>query len=189
MSRIVVFLLIAAAIAFVGARADSSASTVRRCRTSQLRIALTHTGAVTGVEGGYLRFMNRVNADCAISGWPMAVAVEANGRTIKARHAVHGMMLGGWSYKLPLPVITLKPGASAYAVIENGDNPVQNQQDPTKPCPKARWLRVAPPRDARLVALSAWLRNDLTYLPLCIAYNGSPELEVSAVVPLSVLPH
>jgi hypothetical protein len=131
--------------------------------------------------------MNRVNADCAISGWPTTIAVEANGRTIKARHALHGTMLGaGWSYKLPLPVITLRPGASAYAVIENGDNSVKN---PTKPCPKARWLRVAPPGDLRPVTLSAWLRNDLAYLPLCMAYNGSPELEVSTVVPLSVLQH
>jgi Domain of unknown function (DUF4232) len=186
MSRIAVVLLIAAAVAFAGASGNSSASTAPRCSTSQLRIALTHTGAVTGVEGGYLRFVNRTRGDCGISGWPTAIAVEANGRTIKAHHAVRGTMLGGWSYRSPLPVITLKPGASAYAVIENGDNPVQN---PTKPCPKARRLRIAPPRDVRLVTLSAWLRNDKTYLPLCMAYNGSPELDVSAVVPLSALPH
>jgi hypothetical protein len=186
MSRIVALLLIAGLVASVEARGESSASIAPRCRTSELRITLAHTGAVTGVEGGYVRLRNRVDADCTISGWPTAIAVEADGRTIKARHALHGTMLGGWSYELPPPVLTLKPGTSAYAVIENGDNPVQN---PTKPCPKARWLRVGPPGDPRRATLSAWLRNDLAYLPLCTAYNGSPELEVSTVVPLSVLPH
>lgn len=176
----------ASAIVLVGAVERTSASAASDCRTSQLRITLSRTGAVTGVEGGYLRFTNRGAGKCRISGWPSAVAVEASGKTIRSHHAIHGTMLGAWSYRLPLPSLTLKPGASAYAVIENGDNPVRNS---TKPCPTARGLRVAPPGDSRQVMLSAWLRNDLTYLPLCMAYDGSPELEVSAGVPLSSLPH
>jgi Domain of unknown function (DUF4232) len=185
MGRIVALGLVAAGTVFAGAIDRSAAAVAPTCRTTQLRITLTHTGAVTGVEGGYLRFTNRSGIECRLSGWPTAVAVEATGTTIRAHHALHGTMIGGWSYT-PLAVIPLKPGASAYAVIEDGDNPVQN---PTKPCPTARRLRVAPPGDSRRVTLSAWLRNDNTYLPLCTAYNGTPELEVSAFAPLSALPH
>jgi uncharacterized protein DUF4232 len=177
--------VVASAIALVGTVERRSASTVSDCRMSHLRISLTRTGAVTGVEGGYLRFTNRSARECRIVGWPTAVAVEATGTTVRAHHAIHGTMLGGWSYRRPLP-ITLKPGRSAYVVIENGDNPVRN---PTKACPTARWLRVAPPGDSRQVTLSAWLPNDRAYLPLCMAYDGSPELDVSAVVSLSSLPH
>lgn len=176
-------LLLGATDVFAG---HSGQSVAPACRTTQLRITLARTGAVTGVEGGYLRFTNQGASECRISGWPRAVGVEATGKAIKAHDAVHGTMLGGWSYKPPLASIQLKPGASAYAVIEDGDNPVQN---PSKPCPTARRLRVAPPGDSRQVTLSAWLRNDRTYLPLCTAYNGTSELEVSAVVALSALPH
>jgi hypothetical protein len=175
-------LLLGATAAFAGHSGRLVAPT---CRTTELRITLARTGAVTGVEGGYLRFTNRGASECRLSGWPTAVGVEASGKTIKAHHAVHGTMLGGWSYKPPAS-IPLKPRASAYAVIEDGDNPAQN---PSQPCPTARRLRVAPPGDSRQVTLSAWLPNDRTYLPLCTAYNGTPELEVSAVVLLTSLPH
>jgi Domain of unknown function (DUF4232) len=184
MSRIVA-VLVAAAIPLAGGAGSSSASMPPSCRTSQLRIRLTHTGAVTGVEGGYLRFANRGRVECRLSGWPTAVAVEASGKAVEARRAVHGTMIGAWTPGRPL-ALTLRPGSSAYAVIEDGDNPVQN---PTAPCPTARWLRVAPPGDVRRVTLSAWLPNDLTYLPLCTAFDGSPELEVSTVVPLTNLAH
>jgi hypothetical protein len=186
MRRIIGLGVAIAAIVLTGPSGRLEAAVAPTCRTPHLRITLTHTGAVTGVEGGYLRFTNRGSSECWLAGWPTAVGVEATGKTIKAHDAVHGTMIGGWSYKPPIAPIPLKPGASAYAVIEDGDNPVQN---PTKPCPSARKIRVAPPGDSRHVTLSAWLPNDRTYLPLCTAYNGTPELEVSAVVPLSVLPH
>jgi hypothetical protein len=179
---VAVYLALTGAVTF--ASAGASAPNAPSCRTSQLKIALTHTGAVTGVEGGYLRFTNRSDASCRISGWPTVIAVEPTGRTVEAHRALHGMMFGGWTSRSPLPVMTLKPGDSVYAAVEDGDNPVQS---PRKPCPTARWLRVSPPGDSQRTRLSAWLRNDGAFLPLCTAYSGSPELAVSAVVPLSAL--
>jgi hypothetical protein len=172
-------LLFVSAVAFVGSSAHSSAFVTPICRTAQLRITLARTGAVTGEEGGYLRFTNKEGTVCRISGWPIAIALEPSGKKVRAGHAVHGTMLGGWSNNRPLPMMTLRRGASAYAVIEGGDNAVGYE---TKLCPSARWLYVSPPGDSRQVRLSAWLKNDLTFLPLCSVY-------VSAVVPLSVLAH
>jgi hypothetical protein len=48
-------------------------------------------------------------------------------------------------------------------------------------------LRFTPPANSRHLALSAWLPNDLTYLPICSAADGLPAIEVSAVVPRSDL--
>jgi hypothetical protein len=186
MIRTLVLFLLGSAIAFAGVALPSSASPSQACRTSQLLITLARIGAVTGEEGGYLRFANRGSSLCRLSGWPTAVAIEADGTRIRARHAVHGTMLGAWRYRTPLPVMTLKPGKAAYAVIAAGDHPAKN---PAKPCSRARWLRIAPPGDSHRVTLSAWLRTNRSYLPLCTAYDGSPELEVSAAVPLSALAH
>lgn len=184
--RTVLLGVLAAAVVLARVGVISAAPAARNCETAHLRITLVHSGAVTGVEGGYLRFTNRSRLECRLSGWPTAVGVETNGERITAHHAIHGTMIGAWSYKRSLPVIALETNDSAYAVIEDGDNPVRN---PTTPCPTARRLRVAPPGDSREATLSAWLQNDATYLPLCTAYNGTPELEVSAVAPLSALPH
>jgi len=177
MSRVVSLLLLVVAISFAGSSVNSSASVSPRCRTSQLRITLARTGAVMGEEGGYLRFTNKNETVCRISGWPIAVALEPSGKNVWSHHAVHGAMLGGWSNNRPLPVMTLRPAASAYAVIAGVD--VGSR---TKLCPSARWLSVSPPGDSRRARLSAWLRTDRTYLPLCGLY-------VSAVVPLSALAH
>ena len=180
-------IVIVAAVAAVSAGMPEPASaSMPMCRTSTLAITLTHTGAVTGDEGGLLRFLNRGRTSCRLSGWPSARAVEPTGKAIKARHAVHGTMLFAWQFRSPLPVLTLKPGASAYAALDDGDNPVRN---PTKPCPTARRLRISPPNDSHQETISAWLANDRTYLSLCTAYNGWPELEVSAVEPLSAFAH
>ena len=93
------------------------------CTTSQLAITLTRKGvAVMGEVGGYLRFTNRGPAACQIGGWPGVTAVTAAGRTIAAVRAWHGMMLGGWQYTPPLPVLRLAPGAAAYAVLAAGDH-------------------------------------------------------------------
>ena len=144
---------------------------------------MTHTGAVTGEVGGYIRFTNRGTAPCRLSGWPKVIAVNAAGKPTTVRRALHGTMIGAWQYVPPLPVLRLRPGASAYAVVAAGDNPVYG----SSPCPSYRLLRITPPRNSQQVTLSAWLPNDVTYLPACTGFNGSREIEVSAVVRLSDL--
>ena len=152
--------------------------------TSQLTITLTRKGAaVMGEVGGYLRFTNRGPA-CQIGGWPGVTAVTAAGRTIAAVRAWHGMMLGGWQYAPPLPVLRLAPGAAAYAVLAAGDHSART----TRPCPVVRWLRVTPPAGSGHVTLSARLHGRV-YLPACTSFRGTTEIQFSAVVPLVDLPH
>ena len=153
------------------------------CTTSQLTITLTRKGAaVMGEVGGYLKFTNRGPA-CQIGGWPGVTAVTAAGRTIAAVRARHGMMLGGWQYAPPLPVLRLAPGAAAYAVLAAGDHSART----TRPCPAVRWLRVTPPAGSGHVTLSARLYGRV-YLPACTSFRGTTEIQFSAVVPLADLP-
>jgi hypothetical protein len=150
------------------------------CATAQLRITMTRTaGAVLGNEGGYLRFVNEGSAPCELHGWPTVVAVTATGKTLTAVRALHGTMLGAWQYVPPLPILRLKPGAAAYAVVDAGD--VSLNPRATR-CPGFRWLRVAPPGGSGYVTLSAHL-FERVYLPDC----GSPA--VTAMVPLHDLAH
>jgi len=155
------------------------------CKTSQLTITLTRRGAaVMGEVGGYLRFANNGPAACQIGGWPAVTAVTAAGKTIRAARARHGLMLGGWRYVPPLPVLRLAPGAAAYAVLAAGDHSART----TRPCPVVRWLRVTPPAGSGQATLSARL-YDHVYLPACTSFHGTTEIQFSAVVPLADLPH
>jgi Protein of unknown function (DUF4232) len=155
------------------------------CATSQLTITLTRKGgAVTGEVGGYLRFANNGPTTCQIGGWPAVTAVTSVGKTITAARAWHGTMLGAWRYAPPLPVVRLAPGTAVYAVLAAGDHSART----TRPCPPVRWLRVNPPAGSGHVTLSARL-YDHVYLPACTSFRGTTEIQFSAVVPLTDLPH
>ncbi len=150
------------------------------CATAQLKITMIHTAwATLGNEGGYLRFANEGPALCELHGWPTVIAVTATGKTVRAARAMHGTSLGAWQYVPPLPVLRLKPGASAYAVVDAGD--VSLNPRATR-CPGFRWLRATPPTGSGHGTLSAHLFEHV-YLPDCGA------VEVTAVVPLHDLAH
>jgi Domain of unknown function (DUF4232) len=155
-----------------------------RCRTGQLAISLVHTGAVMGEEGGLLRFTNVSRSLCQVSGWPTVVAVESNGKRISSLHAAGGTMLFGWNGLRghTLPNIRLRNGASAYAILASGDNPVGTNPPPS--CPTARRLLVTAPHATGKARLSAWLPNDATYLPVC-----GPKTSVSPVLALRSILH
>lgn len=154
------------------------------CKTSQLKITLVHTGAVTGELGGYLRFTNRGTAACRLTGWPTVVAVSPSGKHVAAAKARH-IMFAGWQYAAPLPVLELMQGSSAYAIVAAADHSASGGGV----CGSYRLLQVGPPGAAPHVSLSAWLRNDATFLPACTTSTGSAAPLVSAVVPLTDLPH
>jgi hypothetical protein len=141
---------------------------------------MIHTAwAVLGNEGGYLRFVNDGPAPCELHGWPTVIAITATGKTVRVARAVHGTQLGAWQYVPPLPVLRLKPGASAYAVVDASD--VSPSPRATR-CPAFHRLWVTPPRGSGHVTLSAHLFGHV-YLPDCGA------VEVTAVVPLQDLAH
>jgi Domain of unknown function (DUF4232) len=159
--------------------------TVGACATNQLAITLTNTGAVAGQAGGYLRFANTSGVTCRMTGWPLVTALAAAGKATMLRHA-QSTMFGAWHYVAPLPVLTLQPGGAAYAVVASGDEPAGSQ--PACPPPYTK-LRVSPPGGSGSTVISAYLPGASSYLPSCLAVNGSPSAEVSAITALAGLAH
>lgn len=85
----------------------------------------------------------------------------------------------------PLPVVTLQPGGSAYAVVVSDDQPAGTSTN--CPAPYVR-LRVSAPGSSASQEVSAYLPGARTYLPSCTVASGSPSAEASAVTPPSGLP-
>ena len=167
------------------AKSPESPSTVGACVTSELKISLTDSSALAGQAGGYLKFTNQSQTSCRMSGWPVVVALTAAGTATPLRHA-QSTMFGAWHYTAPPPVVTLKPGDSAYAVVEADNQPVGNNAD--CPAPYVR-LRVSAPGDSGNVTVSAWLPGAGSYLPACTSASGSPTAQTSTITPLASLPH
>jgi len=165
--------------------AGGSPGGLAACTTAQLKVGLTNTGALGGQAGGYLRFTNDGPAACQMDGWPAVVAVTAAGQATALRHA-RSTMYGAWQAPSPLPAVTLPPGGSAYAVVAAADQPAGSAA--SCPAPYVR-LRVGPPGGPAGAVVSAWLPGARSYLPSCAAIDGSTTGEVSAITPLSALPH
>jgi Protein of unknown function (DUF4232) len=156
-----------------------------QCAESQLKVSLTHTGAVAGQAGGYLVFSNDGGASCRMTGWPAVTALTAAGKATPLRHA-ESTMFGAWHRVSPSPVLTLRPGGAAYAVVASDETPAGS--NPRCPSPYVR-LRVSPPGSTASVVISAWLPGARTYLPACPSVTGSPTAELSTITPRSTLPH
>ena len=164
---------------------SSSTSSTSACVTSQLKISIIDTGALAGQAGGYLRFTNNSHALCRMSGWPVVIGLTATGGATPLRH-LQSTMFGAWHYTAPPPVVTLRPGDSAYAVVAADDQP--DGGNTRCPAPYVR-LRVSPPADSGNVTISAWLPGAGSYLPACASADGSPTAGTSTITTLSSIPH
>ena len=155
------------------------------CVTSELKISLTDSSALAGQAGGYLKFTNDSGTPCRMSGWPTVIGLTATGHATRLRR-LQSSMFGAWHYTAPPPAVTLRPGASAYAIVAADDKPAG---DNTRcPAPYVR-LRVSPPGDSGSVTISAWLPGAVSYLPACLSADGSPTAGTSTITTLASLPH
>jgi len=168
-----------------GSASAGSASAGGACGTAQLKISLTHTGALAGQAGGYLTFTNDSSTSCTMSGWPAVTALTAAGRAVSLRH-LRSSMFGAWQYSSPPPTVTLRPGDSGYAIVAADDKPASSNT--SCPAPYVR-LRVSPPGGSGSVTISAYLPGATSYLPSCTAANGASTAGTSTVTTLSHLPH
>jgi hypothetical protein len=168
-----------------GSTSAGSASAGGACGTAQLKISLTHTGALAGQAGGYLTFTNDSSTSCTMSGWPAVTALTAAGRAVSLRH-LRSSMFGAWQYSSPPPTVTLRPGDSGYAIVAADDKPADSST--SCPAPYVR-LRVSPPGGSGSVTISAYLPGATSYLPSCTAANGASTAGTSTVTTLSHLPH
>jgi hypothetical protein len=162
-----------------------SAASADACATSQLKISIVDTGALAGQAGGYLKFTNDSHTACRMSDWPAVTGVTAAGKATRLRN-LQSTMFGAWHYAAPPPVITVPPGASAYAVVAADDHPAGSST--RCPAPYVR-LRVSPPGGSGHVTISAWLPGARSYLPSCPSAKGSPTAGASTITSLSSLPH
>jgi hypothetical protein len=162
----------------------SQGAATTACTTSQLKIAITNSGALGGQAGGYLKFTNDGAGACQLTGWPSVVALTSAGQGTTLKHA-QSTMYGAWQAPAQLPTLKLGPGDSAYAVVAADDQPTGNGG-----CPAPyRQLRVTPPGSSASVTVTAYLPGAQTYLPACTSATGAPTAEVSAITPLASLAH
>jgi len=167
------------------APSSPSPASIDACVATQLKVSISHSGALAGQAGGYLRFTNNSRTPCRMNGWPVVTGLTAAGTVMLLRHA-QSTMFGAWHYAAPSPVVTLHSGDSAYAVVEADDQPAGDSA--RCPAPYVR-LRVSPPGGSGSVVISAWLPGAGSYLPACTSVNGSPTAETSTITTLSSLPH
>ena len=162
-----------------------SPASIDACAISQLKIGIIDTGALAGQAGGYLKFTNDSQTPCRMSGWPVVIGLTATGRATRLRH-MQSTMFGAWHYDARPPVVTLRPGDSAYAVVAADDQTAGGNTH--CPAPYVR-LRVSPPGDPGNVTISAWLPGANSYLPACTSADGSPTAGTSTITTLSSIPH
>ena len=162
-----------------------SPASIDACVTSQLKISIIDTGALAGQAGGYLKFTNDSQTPCRMSGWPVVIGLTATGKATRLRH-MQSTMFGAWHYNAPPPVVTLRPGDSAYAVVAADDQPAGGNT--RCPAPYVR-LRVSPPGVSGNVTISAWLPGASSYLPACTSADGSPTAGTSTITTLSSVAH
>jgi hypothetical protein len=180
--------LAACALAACGSQASTAApgaTSSVACASSQLKIGLTHTGALGGQAGGYLEFTNSGSTSCRLTGWPTVRGLTTAGQG-SAFGRAHSTMFGAWQYHAPVPVLTLQPGQSAYAVAVGDDHPAGSATN--CPAPYQR-LSVTPPGAQRSVVISGWLPGATSYFPSCLSIHSTSTDQVSVVVPLASLPH
>ena len=169
--------IVAATLVALVSAASAHGTAARTCATSQLRIRLAKSLVAAGNVGGYIAFTNRAGVTCRLTGWPRLVAVTRAGTATTAVR-VRSTMFGPRPNLRGVPVVILRPGATADAVFAGSDIPGPGQAR----CPHPyRRLRVTPPGSARSVTISAWLPGLDAYLPSCA------RIAVTMVVPASAL--
>jgi hypothetical protein len=151
------------------------------CKTSQLAITTTNSGAAGGMVAVYLRFINRGNQACSLHGWPTVIGVTASGATTTARNDLVGYLPFP---DIPIQTVSLKPGDDAFAALSGGDNSGSAAACP----PSYHTFRVTPPGNTQAVVLSAFnigLNHDFT---ACVGLVASPIVSAAQMNGFIVYP-
>lgn len=156
----------------------TSPASLRTCPASQLTIKLIYGGPAAGTIGGVIGFANHGSTRCQLTGWP-TLAAAGPARRENSEHTLS--VFAGPTLTRP-PVVTIKPGALAVAVLAAGDHPGPGTAKCSLPFHR---LLVAPPGSTRATTVSAWIPNFDAYLPACTPIRISPVIPASD---LSFLP-
>lgn len=165
--------------------ASPSAVAIGPCRTADLLISVTNTGAAAGNVGGYLLFENTTAETCTLQGAPTLTAETAAGATTRAAVAA---IVGTTFPSLAQPsLVILEPGDKAFVAYGGSDN----SGSVTATCPPPyHTFQVTPPGSTigvDLPAFNSWLDEDQ---PSCVGIDVSviaPASEVEQFTDLSSL--
>jgi Protein of unknown function (DUF4232) len=146
------------------------------CPARQLKIRMIYGGPAAGTVGAVLGLTNQGREPCRLAGWPVLVALGPSERTTAVRTLG---VFGGPALTRP-PVVTIRPGAQAVAVLTVVDAPGPGL---TTCPPPYRRLRVTPPGTSRSTVIPAWIPQAGIYLPACYRVSISP------VIARSLLPY
>ncbi|HTJ68848.1 MAG TPA: DUF4232 domain-containing protein [Actinospica sp.] len=94
------------------------------CTGSEIKVALGQSGAATGHHIVTLDFTNTGSRTCALQGYPGAAIVNGSTTILNAKRTLNGFA-GDNQQLSSAPLVTLSPGATAYAnlewVVDNGE--------------------------------------------------------------------
>lgn len=120
------------------------------CATSGLDISIGQGNGAAGHIATPIVFRNTANFTCTLVGYPGVAALDANGNQLaQASRTPRGMMDGLPPGNDTPPLVTLKTGASATAIVETSDVP----QGSATSCPTYAGLLVTPPGETHPVQL------------------------------------
>lgn len=107
------------------------------CQSSQLSLAVGHTGAAAGSFYAAITLTNTGSASCTLEGWPGVSFTDAGGRQIG--------LAAKRNTTFKEQLVTLAPGEKASAQLQE-PNPGNYQQSDCQPA-RAQQLVVYPPND------------------------------------------
>jgi Protein of unknown function (DUF4232) len=141
-----------------------------RCQNGQLKVTSLSGGAGAGQRDEVFGFSNVSKTSCTVTGYPVVVALDAQGGDIRAAEPVLDGIGGVHTGATTPPTVTLKPGQSASATMGGDNNPVGTSAS----CPFYPSFVVAPPDQTQSVKVPARSGYGLGPFPGCVPITISP---------------
>ena len=152
------------------------------CDAAQLKISLTHTGALAGQAGGYLEFTNAGSTPCRMSGWPAVDRADGRGPDhVAAAHAIEHVR------RVALQFAGTDGEPAAGRLPPTRSWPPTTSPPEAAPAPRAVHTPAGEPagRFGKRRPSPRGCPAPNSYLPACAAADGSPTAGTSTVTTLS----
>jgi hypothetical protein len=145
-----------------------------RCTFAKLSISLGESAAGLGHEGSTILFTNTGTSACSLSGYPGVAALSSAGAQVQqAQRTPNGYLGGLETGSTSPPVVDLRPGAVASALVEGTDVP----EGTAASCPTYPALLVTPPTStqSKRLALSLPGCSPLQVHPVVSGATGTAQ--------------
>lgn len=141
-----------------------------RCHTGELAITRDGGGVGAGNVGATFRVRSLATLPCTLYGFPGAQLLDANKQPMQTTltWSTSGYLIG----TVPEARVVLRPGDSAYFVLEYADVP-----SPGDTCPASTYVEVTPPDEYTSITVPAQLApcgGRMTASPILASRAGLP---------------